>query len=503
MHGAKVGLWAACAVAWAHVGCSSPGAAQELSAIQGSAAPSAQAPDRAGQMWGASYFPNVELTTHEGKKVRFFDDLVKDKVVAINFIYTTCPDACPMETARLVEVQKLLGDRLGKDIFFYSISIDPGHDTPEVLKAYAEQWHTAPGWTFLTGKEEDVILLRKKLGVFDADTKRTDHNVSMVIGNQKSGRWMKRSPYENPYVLANQLGSWLSNWKTPSKGDRDYADAPPVRNISAGEELFRARCAACHTVGGGDRDDFAEHRVGPDLFEVGKRRERPWLERWLIEPDAMLAEKDPIATKLFADYKQIVMPNLRLTRSDVENVLGYVEEESASVAFRAEAERASAPAGAASSAPSRVEAAPLGPLPDAALPGVKAMLTSYESVRERLAADDLAGAQKSAARVAEEATVAADEAGAAKQGLLELARAAKAMGDGKDLVPVRDAFGELSKRVVTLFVENPALRKGHHLFFCPMARGYKKWVQESAVLRNPYWGKEMLTCGRELERWES
>jgi hypothetical protein len=118
-----------------------------------------------------------------------------------------------------------------------------------------------------------------------------------------------------------------------------------------------------------------------------------------------------------------------VTRSDVENVLGYVEEESASVAFRAEAERASAPAGAASSAPSRVEAAPLGPLPDAALPGVKAMLTSYESVRERLAADDLAGAQKSAARVAEEATVAADEAGAAKQGLLELARAAKAMGD--------------------------------------------------------------------------
>ncbi len=66
--------------------------------------------------WGKDYFPNVILTTQDGESVRFFDDLIKDKVVAINFIYTTCPDICPLETAQLVKVQNILGDRMGKEV---------------------------------------------------------------------------------------------------------------------------------------------------------------------------------------------------------------------------------------------------------------------------------------------------------------------------------------------------------------------------------------------------
>ncbi|MGB5307338.1 MAG: SCO family protein, partial [Arenicellales bacterium] len=110
--------------------------------------------------WGANYFPNVTLTTHEGKEVRFFDDVIKDKVVAINFIYTHCPDTCPLETAQLVRVQNILGDRMGKDVFFYSISIDPERDTPEVLREYRERFGAE--WTFLTGNKEDIIQLRQK-----------------------------------------------------------------------------------------------------------------------------------------------------------------------------------------------------------------------------------------------------------------------------------------------------------------------------------------------------
>src|SRR6185369_17079836 len=64
-----------------------------------------------GAVWGADYFPDVPLITSEGKQVRFFSDLIKGKVVAINFIYTNCPDACALETARLREVQRILGDR--------------------------------------------------------------------------------------------------------------------------------------------------------------------------------------------------------------------------------------------------------------------------------------------------------------------------------------------------------------------------------------------------------
>src|SRR4029077_10016292 len=74
--------------------------------------------------WGANYFPNVPLITQDGKTIHFYDDMLKGKIVLINFIYTECGDVCPLETAKLAQVYKLLGDRMGKDIFFYSITVD-------------------------------------------------------------------------------------------------------------------------------------------------------------------------------------------------------------------------------------------------------------------------------------------------------------------------------------------------------------------------------------------
>ena len=284
-----------------------------------------------GSVWGANYFPNVPLIAHDGRTVHFFDDLIKDKVVAINFIYTSCPDACPMETARLLEVQQLLGDRMGKDVFFYSITIDPDYDTQPVLAKFAEDWGIDNGWTFLTGKEEDITLLRKKLGLYIEEIQgddSLDHNLSLIIGNQKTGRWMKRSPFENSHVLAKQIGGELHNWKIASVAERDYADAPELRNITTGETLFRTRCASCHTFGGGDMDDVAARRIGPDLYNVTKQRDRQWLERWLAEPDKMLEEEDPLAMALLAQYRNVPMPNLRLTPVDVQHLMEYMEEES-------------------------------------------------------------------------------------------------------------------------------------------------------------------------------
>jgi cytochrome oxidase Cu insertion factor (SCO1/SenC/PrrC family) len=284
--------------------------------------------------WDGSYFPNVPLVTQDGKRVRFFDDLIKGKVVAINFIFTGCSASCSMETARLRDVQDLLADRMGKAVFFYSISIDPDNDTPEALKAYAQRFKIGPGWTFLTGRTEDIILLRQKLGLYEVPVnQRTrsgqlDHDLGLLIGNQSTGRWMKASPMENPQILATEIGSWLHNWKVAGALKNDtYAKAPThMRQRSRGEELYETRCASCHSMGAPAGSLAALRAIGPDLAGVTRLRTRPWLTRWLKEPDVMLAEKDRLATSLYLKYNKVAMPNLALRESEIAELLTFLEE---------------------------------------------------------------------------------------------------------------------------------------------------------------------------------
>lgn len=271
--------------------------------------------------WDEDYFPNVPLITEQGKPVRFFDDLIKDKIVSVNFIYTSCPDSCPLETAQLVKVQEILGDRLGKDVFLYSITIDPDVDTAPVLKEYKERFGAR--WTFLTGREEDIVEIRRALGLYIEEIQdgSNNHNVNMIIGNQKTGRWMKRSPFENPYVLADQLGNWLTGWKRAVKGD-DYANAPELRNIPRGEQIFRTRCAICHSLAGKE----PKGALGPDLLGVTFKRETEWLLNWLRAPDQMLADKDPIAIALYEKYDRLAMPNMRLNKEEALALLDFMED---------------------------------------------------------------------------------------------------------------------------------------------------------------------------------
>jgi protein SCO1/2 len=138
-------------------------------------------------------FPNVTLTTHEGKKVKFYDDLLKDKIVLINFMYVKCEGTCPGTTANLVKVQKLLGNRVGKDIFMYSITLKPEEDTPKDLNAYAKAYKVGPGWKFLTGDPKDIELLRQKLGFIDRDPVRdankSNHITMLRWGNEPNTLW--------------------------------------------------------------------------------------------------------------------------------------------------------------------------------------------------------------------------------------------------------------------------------------------------------------------------
>jgi len=166
--------------------------------------------------WGADFFPNVTFTTHQGKSVRFYDDLIKGKIVAVDLIYTTCKYACPLETARLAQVQRLLGDRMGRDVFFYSITIDPDHDTPAVLAEYAEKYRAGPGWLFLTGAKADIELVGRKLGIYAGPdpTNADGHGPYLLVGNQATGQWMRNSATDNPKFIARTIGEWMDGWHT-------------------------------------------------------------------------------------------------------------------------------------------------------------------------------------------------------------------------------------------------------------------------------------------------
>jgi protein SCO1/2 len=292
-------------------------------------------PAVAGNPWGANYFPNVTLTTQDGKQVHFYDDLLKGKIVVIDMIYTHCVDACPLETARLAQVQKMLGDRVGKNIFFYSISIDPLHDTPKVLREYAAKYHAGPGWTFLTGKKTDIDLVAKKLGLYSEPdpSDRDGHTPSVLIGDEPGGQWIRNSATDNPRFLANMIVGWLDNWKSEQSAQNaqnaqataakaSYDQAPRVDISDKGRYVFGSQCAACHTIGHGDK-------IGPDLLGVTNVRDHAWLVRFIASPDKLLAEKDPIATALFKKYNEVNMPNTRLTNDDVNDLMSFLERQSA------------------------------------------------------------------------------------------------------------------------------------------------------------------------------
>lgn len=140
-----------------------------------------------------TYIPNIELVDQEGRGFRFYDDLIKDKVVLLNVFFTACGDTCPLVTENLRAVQDLLGGRMGRDIFMYSISLQPELETPAILKEYAEQWDVQPGWRFLTGRPADIDHLRTSMGFADADPEfavnKDSHTGLLRYGNDRLDRW--------------------------------------------------------------------------------------------------------------------------------------------------------------------------------------------------------------------------------------------------------------------------------------------------------------------------
>jgi protein SCO1/2 len=168
----------------------------------------------------ANYFPNVVVQSHEGKKALFYHDLLRGKTVLVNCISVRNEEQYPV-TENLIRVQDLLGERLGRDVFMYSLTVDPEYDTPRVLRAFAGQHGVRSGWSFLTAKPEDMQLLRDRLFAHAAThqhgaTPVRDCSMGLVrYGNEAVGLWGSVPAKSDPEWIVKRL-SWVQSRPAPT-----------------------------------------------------------------------------------------------------------------------------------------------------------------------------------------------------------------------------------------------------------------------------------------------
>lgn len=287
-----------------------------LTALTATAAPK-------GARWGAKYFPNHVVTDQDGKNHRFYKDLIENKIVVINFIYTHCPDICGLQSARMAIVQDKLGNRLGRDIFIYSISMDPKNDTPEALKAYSDAFGSKPGWLFLTGDPKQLREIRYKLG--ERSRSLAEHRNDAVLGNDRTAEWGRSSMMANLNILTQSIidmdPAERAKRRPVARGKRKPLSVARVQS-QRGQALYLTACSACHSIGMGKQ-------IGPDLENVHLRRDATWLVNYITNPNVVRAAGDPVASELSKSFPGVKMPNLSLSEGDASDVIAYLKSESA------------------------------------------------------------------------------------------------------------------------------------------------------------------------------
>jgi protein SCO1 len=155
------------------------------------------------------YFTDVPLIDQHGRPMRLYSDVLKGKVVVITPFFTSCRASCPKLIDTFVKLQAYFEDRLGKELFLVSLTVDPETDSPDKLKAYAEQLRALPGWSFLTGEKENVLAALSKLG--QRVQAREDHSNIFVIGNERTGLWKKAMGLAPPDEIIRIVESVLND----------------------------------------------------------------------------------------------------------------------------------------------------------------------------------------------------------------------------------------------------------------------------------------------------
>ena len=159
--------------------------------------------DPAAEEKARKYFTDRRVFTQDGEELRFFSDVLKNRIVVVTLFYTECTGMCPLTNQKLAEVQDMLGDAMGRDYFFVSVTLDPETDTPEVLKKYADNFGAKKGWYFLTGAKDDIAVITRRLG--QTDDNIAAHNPFFTLGNVPKAHWTRLPPNHPPAAIVQRL----------------------------------------------------------------------------------------------------------------------------------------------------------------------------------------------------------------------------------------------------------------------------------------------------------
>lgn len=158
---------------------------------------------------------DAPLRSHDNKTVRLASDVLAGKIAIIDFVYTSCTSFCPVASALMNSVRQQLGARVGKDVVLVTISVDPQRDTPARLAAYASQFHTGPGWTWLTGTRRDIDAVLKGLGAYTPNFE--DHPNMLLVGNAATGEWTRFNGLPDAKLVAERVAR-AGSPDAPTKG---------------------------------------------------------------------------------------------------------------------------------------------------------------------------------------------------------------------------------------------------------------------------------------------
>lgn len=282
----------------------------------------AAGPGEAQTRRGPEFFPNLPVVDQDGRALKFYDDLIKDKIVVVMFIYTSCTDICPLTTARMTQIEDKLGGAVGRDIFIVSLTVDPETDTPERLKAFSKAFDTGPGWTFVTGKPADIRAINHRLG--ERSKVLSEHRNEIVLGNDMTGEWQRDNVLGDLDRVVMSIREMDPKWRDQVRQvtHTNTMNTGIAMSQQPGQAMYKKVCAGCHTIGVGDR-------VGPDLRGITERRDRAWLVSYIRNPVAMRAKRDPIAVELMAKFAAVHMPNLGMSEVDAGDLIAYLSAENA------------------------------------------------------------------------------------------------------------------------------------------------------------------------------